>query len=139
MLQALIDKTLLLGCGVMKPRISVLTIGVDDLEYSLRFYKEGLGLETEGIVGKEFEHGAVVFFNMKGGLILALYPRKEIAWDAKIQLDSHSSTEFTIGHLVNSKKEVDEVMGLAEKSRGKDCQICPRHILGRLRRVLPRS
>ena len=105
--------------GVMKPRINVLTISVDDLAHSLKFYKEGLGLETEGIVGKEFEHGAVVFFNLKGGLILALYPRKEIAWDAKIPLDSHSATEFTIGHLVNSKIEVDEVMGQAEKAGAK--------------------
>jgi len=102
----------------MKPRISVLTIGVDDLEASLKFYNEGLGLQTQGIVGKEFEHGAVVFFNMKGGLILALYPRKEIAWDANIPLGSHSTTEFSIGHFVSSKKEVDEVMKQAEKAGG---------------------
>lgn len=100
----------------MRPRINLLTIGVDDLQRSLRFYKEGLGLDTHGIVGKEFEHGAVVFFNMKGGLILALYPRKEIAWDAQIKLDPNSSTEFTIGHNVNSKNEVDETMKLAERA-----------------------
>jgi predicted lactoylglutathione lyase len=93
----------------MKPRISVLTIGVNDLENSMNFYK-GLGLETEGIVGKEFERGAVVFFNLKGGLTLALYPRKDIAWDAKVSLDPHSATEFTIAHNVNSKDEVDLVM-----------------------------
>jgi uncharacterized protein len=102
----------------MRSRISVLTIGVDNLEESLKFYREGLGLQTEGIVGKEFEHGAVVFFDLRGGLRLALYPRKEIAWDAKIPLGSHSATEFTIGHNVNSKKEVDEVMGQAKKAGG---------------------
>jgi uncharacterized protein len=104
--------------SAMKARISILTIGVDDLEESLKFYREGLGLQTEGIVGKEFEHGAVVFFDLRGGLKLALWPRKEIAWDAKIPLDSRSATEFTIGHLVNSKKEVDEVMEQAQEAGG---------------------
>ena len=103
----------------MRSRITVLTIGVDNLEESLKFYGEGLGLRTEGIVGKEFEHGAVVFFDLKGGLKLALYPRKEIAWDAQIPLDSRSATEFTIGHNVNNKKEVDEIMGQAQKAGGK--------------------
>ena len=105
----------------MKPRISVITIGVNNLEESLKFYRDGLGLQTEGIIGTEFEHGrgAVVLFNLKGGLILSLYPRKEIAWDAKVSLDSNSATEFTIGHFVNSKTEVDEVMAQARKAGAK--------------------
>lgn len=45
----------------MKPRITVITLGVDDLEQSLKFYRDGLGFPTEGIVGQEFEHGAVAF------------------------------------------------------------------------------
>jgi len=98
----------------VKHRISVLTLGVNDLEESMKFYKKGLGLQTEGVVGKEFEHGAVVFFNLKGGLILSLWPRKEIAWDAKVPMSSPSATEFTIGHLVNSQQEVDAVMKQAE-------------------------
>ena len=102
----------------MKPRVNVITLGVDDLEQSMRFYKEGLGLPTEGVVGKEFEHGAAVFFNLKGGLILSLYPRKEIAWDARVAPGQPSATEFTIGHLVNSRKEVDQVMRQAEKAGG---------------------
>jgi predicted lactoylglutathione lyase len=97
----------------MKPRISFLTIGVNDLDQAMRFYK-ALGLETEGIVGKEFEHGAVVFFKLKGGLTLALYPRKDIAWDAKVSLDPPSATEFTIAHNVSSKEEVDLVMNQAK-------------------------
>ena len=52
----------------MKTRISVLTIGVDDLERSLRFYRDGLGLASPGIVGTEFEHGAVAFFELQDGL-----------------------------------------------------------------------
>ncbi len=97
----------------MKPRVSVLTLGVDDLERALHFYRDGLGLASEGIVGTEFEHGAVAFFALKGSLMLALYPRNEIAWDARIAEGPKSSTEFTIGHNVNSKEEVDEVMAQA--------------------------
>ena len=62
----------------MKPRITVLTLGVDDLERSLKFYRDGLGLPTEGIVGTEFEHGAVAFFELQSGLILAVWPRSDI-------------------------------------------------------------
>ncbi|HLD06437.1 MAG TPA: VOC family protein [Candidatus Nanoarchaeia archaeon] len=100
----------------MKPRINVLTIGVNDLPASLRFYREGLGLKTEGIIGTEFEHGAVVFFDLQNGLRLALYPRKEIAWDAQTALDSPSATEFTIGHLAHSKQEVDKAMKQAKEA-----------------------
>ena len=56
----------------MKPRITVITLGVDDLEKSLKFYQDGLGLKTEGIIGKEFEHGAVVFFGLQNGVKLGL-------------------------------------------------------------------
>ena len=94
----------------MKPHVSVLTLGVDDLERSLRFYRDGLGLTSEGIVGTELEHGAVVFFPLKGSLMLALYPRKELAWDAQVPQGPTSATEFSIAHNVNSKEEVNEVM-----------------------------
>lgn len=94
----------------MKPRVTVLTLGVDDLDRALRFYREGLGLKTEGIVGTEFEHGAVVFFPLQGNLMLALYPRKDIAWDAKVAAQPKSSTELTIGHNVSNKEEVNDVM-----------------------------
>lgn len=100
----------------MKSRVSVLTLGVDDLERALRFYQEGLGLQSEGIVGTEIEHGAVVFFPLQGSLILALYPRKEVAWDAQVSQGPTSSTEFTLGHNVNSKDEVNEVMAQAQRA-----------------------
>lgn len=45
----------------MKPRITVITLGVDDLEKAFIFYKDGLGFPTKGIIGNEFEHGAVAF------------------------------------------------------------------------------
>lgn len=71
----------------MEPRITVLTLGVEDLERSLKFYKDGLGLETEGIVGQEFEYGAVVFFELQNGLRLALWPKKSISHDAGLAIN----------------------------------------------------
>jgi uncharacterized protein len=68
----------------VKPRISVITLGVSDLERSLRFYRDGLGWPTEGIVGTQFERGAVAFFDLPSGLKLALWPRENIAWDARV-------------------------------------------------------
>ena len=97
----------------MKPRITIITIGVDDLERSLRFYRDGLGLATDGIVGQEFEHGAVVFIELQPGLRLALWPRQSIAHDTGLLLDTKSPTELTLGHNVNSKAEVDAVMDQA--------------------------
>jgi catechol 2,3-dioxygenase-like lactoylglutathione lyase family enzyme len=94
----------------MKPRITVITIGVDDIEISLRFYRDGLGLKTEGIIGKEFEHGAVAFFDLQAGLKLAIWPRKSISHDSGLPLSIASPTEFTLGHNVSSKAEVNAVM-----------------------------
>ncbi|MFN2643459.1 MAG: VOC family protein [Burkholderiales bacterium] len=100
----------------MKPRITLLTLAVADLERALRFYRDGLGLRTEGIVGKEFEHGAVAFFELQAGLRLALWPRKSLARDAGIAASAPSATEFSIGHNVSSKAEVDDVMAQAAKA-----------------------
>lgn len=94
----------------MKPRITVITLGVDDLEASLRFYREGLGFPTEGIEGQEFEHGAVVFIDLQPGLRLALWPRKSIAHDTGLAVSLASPTAMTLGHNVSSKAEVDAVM-----------------------------
>lgn len=98
----------------MKPRITVLTLGVDDLERSLRFYRDGLGFATEGIVGEQFEHGAVAFFELQDGLRLAIWRRDDIAHDTKLIKAAPSPTEFTIGYNVGSKQQVDEVMQQAE-------------------------
>jgi catechol 2,3-dioxygenase-like lactoylglutathione lyase family enzyme len=100
----------------MKPRISLVTLGVDDLERALRFYRDGLGFATEGVVGKEFEHGAVVFFDLQGGLKLALWPRASLAHDTGLPLETASATEFTLGHNVGSKAEVDAVMEQARRA-----------------------
>lgn len=100
----------------MKPRITVITIGVDDLARSLRFYSQGLGLATEGIIGQEFEHGAVAFFDLQAGLKLAIWPRQSLAYDAGLPLSAPSPTEFTLGHNVSSRAEVDAVMEQARKA-----------------------
>ncbi|MGO7185859.1 VOC family protein [Rhizobium brockwellii] len=94
----------------MKPRISVLTLGVVDLEQSLVFYRDGLGLPTEGIIGREFEHGAVAFFDLSGGLKLGIWAQDDISHDTGLPKLPISSTAFTIGHNVTHKGEVDEVM-----------------------------
>ena len=103
----------------MKPRISFITLGVDDLERSLAFYRDGMGLPTEGIIGTEFEDGAVAFFNLNDDLILALFPRGSLAKDAKLSVCPPSPTDFSIGHIVNSKDEVDAIMAEAEKAGAK--------------------
>ncbi len=97
----------------MKPRVSVITIGVDDLEESVKFYRDGLGWPTEGIIGTEFEHGAVAFFDLQHGVTLALFPRADIAHDAGIQRTDRSPTEFTLGHNVRSEAKVDAAMNRA--------------------------
>jgi catechol 2,3-dioxygenase-like lactoylglutathione lyase family enzyme len=100
----------------MKPRITVITIGVDDLERSLQFYRDGLGLKTAGIIGKEFEHGAVAFFDLQSGLKLAIWPRESIAHDTGLAQGSPNPTEFTLGHNVSSTAEVDAVMEQAKSA-----------------------
>jgi catechol 2,3-dioxygenase-like lactoylglutathione lyase family enzyme len=97
----------------MKPRITVVTIGVDDLERSVRFYRDGLGLQTRGIIGTEFAHGAVAFFDLEHGLKLALWPRESLAHDARLVQTPPSPTEFSLGHNVASRQEVDAVMAQA--------------------------
>jgi catechol 2,3-dioxygenase-like lactoylglutathione lyase family enzyme len=98
----------------MKPRIKVLTLGVSDLEKSLAFYRDGMGLPTDGIIGEKFEDGAVIFFHLNDDLMLALYPTVSLAKDAKIEATQARLGAVSIGHIVKSKEEVDAVMKQAE-------------------------
>ncbi len=98
----------------MKPRITVLTIGVDDLERSFAFYRD-LGFPTKGIVGREFDHGAVAFFDLQSGLKLAVWPRDSLAHDSGLAKTPRSATELSIGHNVRSEQEVDAVMQQAQQ------------------------
>ena len=100
----------------MKPRISVLTLGVDNLERAVAFYSDGLGLATEGIIGKEFEHGAVAFFDLQSQLKLAVWAQDDLAHDASLPKTARCPTGFTIGHNVSQKSEVDDVMEQARRA-----------------------
>ncbi|HET9694026.1 MAG TPA: VOC family protein [Steroidobacteraceae bacterium] len=97
----------------MKARLSVVTLGVDDLERAVRFYRDGLGWRTEGIVGQQFSGGAVAFFDLQGGARLALWPRNSLVADTQLAPGGRSATEFSLGHNVASQREVDEVMAQA--------------------------
>ena len=68
----------------MKPCITVMAVGVDDVERSLTFYREGVGLPTRGIIGMEGKHGAVTFVDLQPALKLAVWARNDIAPEAKI-------------------------------------------------------
>jgi len=100
----------------MQAAITVLTLAVADLERSVAFYRDGLGFQTRGIIGTEFENGAVAFFQLAGGLKLALWPRKSLAADTGLPMQAPSPLELSIGHNVGSEAEVDAVMRLAERA-----------------------
>jgi predicted lactoylglutathione lyase len=100
----------------VEPRVTVITLAVDDLERSLKFY--GLGFPTNGIVGKEFEHGAVAFFDLKG-VTLAIWPREDLAWDSGLAKGHANPTELSLGHNVRSREEVDAVMDQATRAGAK--------------------
>ena len=94
----------------MKQRVTVITLGVNDLERALAFYRDGMGWHTEGIVGTEFEHGAVAFFDLQPGLRLALWPRADIAHDTNLPVEPGSRTDLTLGYNVAARAEVDATM-----------------------------
>ena len=97
----------------MKPCVSVVTLAVADLERSLSFYRDGLGLPTAGIVGREFDHGAVAFFDLSGGLKLAIWAQQDLAHDTGLPMLSVSPTSMSIGHNVSRREEVDDIMETA--------------------------
>jgi uncharacterized protein len=107
----------------MESRVHVLTLAVADLERALSFYRDGLGLQSEGIIGTEFggdaenAAGAIALFHLNGGLILSLYPHTELAKDANVPLDPPNSGDFSIGHAVASREEVDSLL-LAAQAAG---------------------
>jgi len=101
---------------VMQAHITVITLGVEDLERSLRFYRDGLGLKTNGIVGQEYEHGAVAFFDLQPGIRLALWPRSSTAHDTGLPPHPPSATDLTLEPNVSSKLNVDALMRIAQQA-----------------------
>ena len=106
----------------MEPHIDVITLAVGDLDRSLAFYRDGLGLATSGVTGTAFAAdetnaaGAIVMFHLRGGLVLALYPRSELAKDADIPFGPPKTGEFSIGQLVESRADVDALLAEAEQA-----------------------
>ena len=110
----------------MKPRISVITLGVDSLERALAFYRDGLGWPTEGIVGREFEHGAVVFFALQPALKLALFARASLAHDAGVAVGAASAGECVLSHNVATRADVGHVMAAAAAAGARSSSLVPR-------------
>ena len=100
----------------MNPHITVVTLGVDNLERAVFFYRDGLGFSTTGIIGTEFENGAVAFFDLQAGLKLALWPRESLAADCRVPVSPRSATELSLGHNVSSPEEVDAIMAQAAQA-----------------------
>ncbi len=97
----------------MKPYVTLITLGVDDLDRAVAFYRDGLGFPTEGVVGQELENGAVAFFDLQPGLKLALWPRTSLAADSNVAVTAPSPSDFMLAHNVGSAAEVDAVLGTA--------------------------
>jgi hypothetical protein len=70
---------------------------------TVAFYRDGLGLPSQGIVGREFEHGVVAFFDLQSGLKLALWSRDDLAHDTGLTKTPRSATEISLGHNVGSQ------------------------------------
>jgi catechol 2,3-dioxygenase-like lactoylglutathione lyase family enzyme len=106
----------------MDPRIDVITLAVADLDRALSFYRDGLGLESEGVIATEYvgdestPAGATALFKLRGGLIMSIYPRIDLAKDADVPLGPPKTGEFSIGHLVSSREEVDNLLARAQSA-----------------------
>jgi hypothetical protein len=114
----------------MEPRVDVITLAVDDLERALAFYRDGLGLQTNGVVATDLVDpetgaaGAIVIFRLESGLVLSLYPRLELAKDAAVSAGPPRSGEFSLGQLVASRAEVDTIL---ERAAAAGAVVTPPH------------
>ena len=104
----------------MEPRVDVITLAVEDLERALRFYRDGLGFESTGVIGTQWTdeesgaNGSIAVFKFESALLLSLYPRSDLAKDAAIPAGPARPGEFSLGQLVPSRAEVDELIEKAE-------------------------
>jgi predicted lactoylglutathione lyase len=108
----------------MQAKIIFVTLGVDDLERSVAFYRDGLGWQTEGIVARELHDeitgadGTIALLVLETGLLLALYERLNLAKDADVPPGPQSSTEFSLGVPAHSRDEVDRLLAQAAGAGG---------------------
>ena len=93
----------------MKPRISMITLGVQDLGVAINFYEHGLGLPR-------MESPPEVAFFTLNGTWLGLYGREALAEDANVSSSGEGFESFTLAHNVSTEKEVDEVVAQAVKA-----------------------
>jgi catechol 2,3-dioxygenase-like lactoylglutathione lyase family enzyme len=114
----------------VRPCLDVITLAVDDLERALVFYRDGLGLDTKGVVATDLVDaktgaaGAIVIFKLESGLTLALYPRSELAKDASVPAGPPKSGEFSLGQLVASRADVDTIL---EQAAAAGASVTPPH------------
>ena len=97
----------------MEPRVSLLTLGVSDLERAVAFYRDGLGWTKSDVGGHE-----VAFFQT-GGVVIALFPRASFASDADIDVDNVESggfPRFSLAHNVAEEGRVDSVLAEAAEA-----------------------
>jgi len=87
----------------MKPRISMITLGVSDLDKSIKFYKEGLGFP------RMESSPEIAFFTLNGSW-LSLYIRESLAEDATVSPEGSGFNGFTLSHNVASESEVDQII-----------------------------
>jgi catechol 2,3-dioxygenase-like lactoylglutathione lyase family enzyme len=97
----------------VEPRVSLVTLGVSDLERSVTFYRDGLGWPKSGIGGDE------VAFLKTGGVVIALFPRASFADDAGVNVDDvgHGAYScFSLAHNVAEEEDVDSVLAEAAEA-----------------------
>lgn len=97
----------------MKPRLSIVTLGVKNLNDSILFYKNGLGWKDEAS-----ESDDIAFFQLNS-VVLALYPIEKLAEDAMVSSTGSGFSGITFAHNVSSESEVEKVLELAKSSGGK--------------------
>ena len=116
----------------MESRISMIALGVRDLPRSVKFYRDGLGF-----LPSSASNESIAFFKM-GGIVLALYPWDKLAEDAQVPDEGHGFRGVTLAHNVRERKEVSEVLALAEASGGKIIKPAQDVVLGRAQRLFRR-
>ena len=92
----------------MKAKLSIITLGVADLQVSLRFYRDGLGLPTH-----DYEDGAGIVFFALEGTWLALFPREKFADEANVAYSESGTPTITLAHNVASPAAVDATLAEA--------------------------
>lgn len=92
----------------MKPRISLVTLGVKDLDRARTFYRDGLGFPLRAESNEN-----VAFFDLDGRLVLALFDHNDLAHDAFVPPEGAGFRGFSLAHNVSSEAEVDRTLAHA--------------------------